>query len=476
MPRLFGTNGVRGVVGETMTEELALSLGRALGTWLRESPAWPMHAARPRVLVGRDARGSGAMLSAAVSAGILASGVDVLDAGVASTPALQYAVKERPGLDAGVVVTASHNPSRFNGIKFCRGDGREMVPDEEEEVEAILFARRFNRAPWDDQGTLTQTTDVVDRYVAATVARVDRDVILAARPTVAVDTANGAASEALPRILAGIGCRVVSLNAHADGAFPGHPSEPTEEHAGDLATLVERHHAICGVMVDGDGDRAVFLDENGTFVPGEKSLALLAERAVLRAGGGTVCTPVSSSSVVQAVVENVGGQVIHTVVGSPKVAAAMVKTNAVLGGEENGGVIFPDHQHTRDAGITAARMVQLLMEEQRPLSELVARLPGRTMTKRRIEVPDEEKQRVMAQFLEMAKSGSLPGGLEAIAVDETDGVKVVLEGGWVLVRPSGTEPMVRVYAEAPADADAVWLADSFMEVVARLAQAKAASA
>lgn len=464
MPRLFGTNGVRGVVGEDMTPELALSLGRALGTWLQEQTHWPLGAVRPRVVVGTDHRTSGRMLANATSAGLLASGCDVLDVGAAPTPAIQYEVKALEQVAAGVIITASHNPPAFNGIKFCRADGREMTPDLEEEIEEILFGERFHDAPWDLQGERFQVDGTTDRYHDGIMKVVDVERIRAGRFTVAVDTANGAGCASLPRLLTGLGCRVVTLNAQPDGTFPGHPSEPSPQHAGDVQALVGRIGAHLGVMVDGDADRAVFIDEAGTYVHGDKTLALMAARWVERNGGGKVCTPVSSSSCVEELVKAVGGEVVYTVVGSPKVAKAMVDEDAIFGGEENGGLIFPEHQYTRDAAMTVAAVLEYLAESGSPFSALVARVPRKEVVKLKIGVKDGDKQAVLDGVQAAVRAGDVPGGVVVQSIDDRDGVKVYLEGGWVLVRPSGTEPIMRIYAEADEALRAEGLAEGFRDL------------
>ncbi len=451
-----------------MTPDLAMGLGRAMGDWLQGDDPWPVSGARPCVVVGRDARGSGEMLQSACTAGLLAAGCDVLDAGVAPTPAIQYSVRQLAEVDLGVIITASHNPAPFNGLKVCRGDGREAEPEQEERIEARYFGEKPHGRSWREHGALRLLDGVLARYEDAVAAQVDVRSIQAAAPVVVVDTANGAACVSLPRLLGRIGCRVVSLNAHPDSAFPGHPSEPTEEYSGDVQALVKRHGALCGVMVDGDGDRAVFLDEEGRFVPGEKSLALLAADAVKKQGGGTVCTPVSSSSVVELAVREAGGVTRYCVVGSPKVARAMVDSDAVFGGEENGGIIVPDHQHTRDGAIAAARLIELLVTSDRPLSQVVARLPKRAMLKRKVPVAAEDMAPLVQVFADKAEAGSLPGEYEKVRVDGTDGVKLYMEGGWVLVRASGTEPLVRLYTEAETEELAAAMADTFETFLGQL--------
>ncbi|MBW3583400.1 MAG: phosphoglucosamine mutase [Euryarchaeota archaeon] len=468
MPRLFGTNGVRGIVGESMTPELALDLGRALGTWLHERCPWDHHGERPGVVIGTDFRTSAHALSSAVAAGLLSTGCDVLDVGQAPTPAIQFETKHREQVAVGVIVTASHNPPEWNGIKFCRGDGREMEPDHEEDIEEILFSRSFYAAAWDDQGSPMTVSGCVRRYHEGVKAQVDVEAIRARGFTVAVDTANGAGSVSLPFLLRELGCRVFTLNAQPDGTFPGHPSEPVPENAVDLMSMVERRRCDLGVLVDGDADRAIFIDEKGQYVWGDQSLALVAAEIVRRHDGGVVCTPVSSSSCVEEMVGSAGGKVQYTIVGSPKVARAMVDVQAVFGGEENGGLIYPPHQYSRDAGMAAALMLDILAKTDRPLSALVSEVPKKSVVKLKTHVDDTQKGYLLAAFKDKLESDGAPTGYTIREVDARDGVKAYLKEGWVLVRPSGTEPIMRVYAESGDEAVSKKMAETFLRFLESL--------
>ena len=437
MTRLFGTNGIRGVVGQDMTADLAVKVGRAIGTFFGGGS----------VALARDTRLSGPMLARAAASGLMSAGSEVIDLGIVPTPCAQYFVAKSGPLKGAVVVTASHNPREFNGLKGIDPHGMEMRREDEEAIEAIIFEDRFRVAPWSEVGSIRSDDSGIHRYLEGIRAKVDVDAIRKRGLTVVVDPGNGAGCLATPYLLRSLGCRVLSLNGQPDGAFPGRMPEPTVENLGDLLRLVSEVRADLGVAHDGDADRAIFVDDKGSFVDGDKSLALLA-RAAIHSRGGTVVTPVSTSTLIEDVVRAAGGTVLRTRVGSPIVARTMFETGAAFGGEENGGVIFPDHQFCRDGAMALAKMLELLAREGRSLSSLAAALPRYYIKKANVPVPLEGRDEVLKALVEFAQGRKL---------DTTDGVKILESDGAVLVRPSGTEPVFRVYAEGrtPERADAL---------------------
>jgi phosphomannomutase / phosphoglucomutase len=427
MTRLFGTNGIRGVIGPDMNAELAVKVGRAIGTFFGGGP----------VALARDTRLSGPMLARAAASGLMSAGCEVIDLGIAPTPCAQYHVAKSGALKGAVVVTASHNPREFNGLKAIDARGMEMRREDEEAIESIFFEERFRVAPWSEVGSIRSDDTAVPRYLEAIRGKVDVDAIRKAAFTVVVDPGNGAGCLSAPYLLRSLGCRVISLNGQPDGAFPGRMPEPIPQHLGDLMRLVPEIHANLGIAHDGDADRAVFVDDEGSFLMGDKSLALLAQAAI-RGHGGTVVTPVSTSSLIEDVVRAAGGTVVRTRVGSPIVARTMFETGAAFGGEENGGVIFPDHQFCRDGAMAAAKMLELLAHTGKRLSSLAAELPLYHIKKANVPVPAEKRDAVLKSIVAFAKGRK---------VDTTDGLKILETDGAVLIRPSGTEPIFRVYAE-----------------------------
>ena len=424
--RLFGTNGVRGEVGKDMHPDLVLRIGMALGSLRGGS-----------ILVGRDTRTSGPALSSALQAGLMATGCRVADAGVLPTPALQYAVAKV--YDAGAMVTASHNPPEYNGVKIIDTDGTEMGDDEIILLEDRILADRIPTVPWNRVGTISPAPHIPEEYVQGVCSYFPGGE--GEGMTVVVDPGSGAGCATTPAIMTGLGCRVHTLNARMDGTFPGRDPEPTAETLAPLAEMVKATGAAFGAAHDGDADRTVFVDGKGRYLEENREFAMIA-RHLLRNRRGTIVMPVSTSRLVEKVACASGCRVDYTPVGSIYVARRMREllaagTPVVMGGEGNGGLIFPDHQFCRDGGMTAAMMVSLLSSTGQSLSALADELPAMILIKEKIRSP---RARDAVAALEKAFSGE--------DLDRTDGIRLNRDDAWALVRPSGTEPLLRILVEA----------------------------
>lgn len=452
--RLFGTNGIREVVGGTLDARFVTDIVGAIAE---------VHEGKGTAIVGTDARTSSPALGR-IAAGTLAmAGMDVLELGILPTPAIQYNV---PRLHASfaVVITASHNPPEFNGIKGIAADGLEFPRELEERVEAAYAARRGRTVDFARVGTITPVPDGASRYVDGILSCVNVDRIRQRKLRVLVDCGNGTSTVSSPLLLQKLGVRYVALNATFDGTFPGHLSEPTEANVAGTVRTVTAVGADFGVVHDGDADRSVFIDEKGRYIPGEKMLALFAREAVRAHPGGLVVTPVTSSDAVAEVIAPFGGSVLFTRVGSPVVARAMQEHKAVMGGEENGGLIFADHQLARDGAVTLAKVSEILATTGQPLSELIDSLPPYHLVKEKVACPVPLRAKLL---------DAVPGLLDADSggeVTRIDGVKVRTSKGWVLVRPSGTEPLCRIFAESRDRAVAEELARGTARRVASLVE------
>ncbi len=433
MGKLFGTFGVRGIANEKITPEFALKMGMAFGTMLKREGR-----KRPLVVVGRDPRVSGEMLKEALISGLLSIGVDVINVGIAPTPAIQFACRYFR-TDGGAVITASHNPPEYNGIKLLEPNGLGLKKEREAVVEELFFNENFDRAKWHDIGEIREE-DIIRPYLDAIKSRVDMEAIKRRRPFVVVDTSNGAGSLTLPYLLRELGCKVVSVNAQPDGHFPARNPEPNEENLRSFMKIVKALGADFGVAQDGDADRAVFIDENGNFIQGDKTFALVVKAMLQENGGGLVVTTVATSHIIDELAKQYNGKVIKTKVGDLIVSRALLEHNGLVGGEENGGVIFPDFVLGRDGAMTTAKIVEIFAKSGKKFSELIDELPRfyQVKTKRHI---SGDRHAAVEKVAELAEQ-------RGFRLDTTDGTKILFDDGWVLVRASGTEPIIRIFAEA----------------------------
>lgn len=424
--KLFGTNGVRGIVGKDLTPALVFAIGESLGT-LRKG----------NIAIGRDTRTSGNTLVSAIKAGLLATGCDVVDCGILPTPALQYLVKEQ--FDGGAMITASHNPPEYNGVKIIESDGTEMGDEETLKLEDVLFKRSFSTISWNQSGHESYCPHLIEKYITGIVSHFpDKP---GTGMTIVVDPGSGPACLTTPVILRKMGCRVITLNGIMDGSFPGRLPEPSIEGLKGLSDLVISSKAVFGVAHDGDADRAVFIDEHGKFVEENQEFALVAQH-ICQQTRGTIVTPVSTGQIVETVTKKLGSSIVYTPVGSIYVARTMRSLieqgeNVIFGGEGNGGLIFPDHQFCRDGGMTAAMMVSIVSSTGKKLSELVNRLPHRYIIKDKISSP-------FGPLILKSLSSLFPQD----RIDQTDGVKIIRLDSWALVRESGTEPIIRIIIDA----------------------------
>ena len=427
--KLFGTNGIRGLVNVELTPEMAVKVGCAIGTFF----------GRKNLLLGHDARTSGGMFSKAVISGLTAAGCNVFFAGMAPTPALQFAVKNHR-FDGGVIITASHNPPEYNGIKVIWSDGIETSHEQEVEIENIYFDNKMVFAEWDKLGTVQDQPGINDEYVQAIKSHVNPKKIAQKRFHVVVDPANSVGGLTGPQLLRELGCKVTSLNANIDGTFPGRMPEPRPESLTDLSATVKALGADVGVAFDGDADRSIFADEKGVIYWGDKTFAVVIKQFLIKNKGAKIVTPVSSSTLIKDTVEAYNGELVWTKVGSVTVSQKMKELNAKLGGEENGGVFYGPHQAVRDGAMTTALLLDIMAQTGKKLSELVAEQPQYFIEKGKIECPDDKKDALLRKLHEQVKGEN---------ISTIDGVKIWFsDSSAILIRPSGTEPVFRLYAEA----------------------------
>ena len=427
--KLFGTNGIRGTVNKELTPEKATKIATATGTFF----------GKRNLLLGYDARTSGPMLAKAVTAGLTATGCNVYLAGMVTTPALQYAVKNHR-MDGAVIITASHNPPEYNGIKVIWNDGIEISHQQEKEIERIYFEDKPILANWNKLGAEHDFAVANDEYIEAVKKHVNVSEITQKHYHIVVDAANSVGSLTAPQLLRELGCKVTTINANIDGTFPGRMPEPRPENLTELATTVKAVKADFGVAFDGDADRSIFVGENGEVYWGDKTFAVIEKDFLMENPKAKIVTPVSSSTLIKDVAEAFKGELVWTKVGSVTVSQTMKEVKAKLGGEENGGVFYGPHQSVRDGAMTTALILGIMAKTGKTLSELIAEQPRYFLEKGKVACPEEKKEKVLEKLVEQVKGAN---------VSTIDGVKIWFEvKSAILVRPSGTEPVYRLYAEA----------------------------
>lgn len=445
MKRLFGTFGVRRLANTELTPEFASKIAASYGTLVKG-----------KVAVGGDTRTSTEMIKHAVISGLLSSGCDVIDLGILPTPALQFAVRNY--YDGGVMITASHNPPKYNGIKLMDSYGIGTPDDMEIKIEDMFFNDNPDRVAWNEIGEVEKNEGLLEEYIQNVIDRVDADAIRQAKLKVIVDCGSGAACFTTPYLLRKLGCEVLTMNCQPDGFFPGRDPEPTEPNLKELIEVVKATGADIGIAHDGDADRTICINEKGEFVFGDKSFALVEKYMLKENNGGLIVTTVATSSAIYDIANEYNGEVTATKVGDLIVARELKNKDGLFGGEENGGLIFPDFVYGRDAALSTAKIIEIISKTGKPLSKLIEELPVYYSEKMKIECPDELKQEVMQKVAEETSE---------FEVDTTDGVKIFKEEGWVIIRPSGTEPIFRCFAEAKTKADAKKMAEWGISLISK---------
>jgi phosphoglucosamine mutase len=444
---LFGTSGLRGLVNVDLTPCLAVRVGMALGTFIRTG----------KVFVARDTRASGLMLEDALVSGLMACGVDTYCCGILPTPVLAYlTVKLRA--NAGLMVTASHNPPQYNGIKIFDMDGMAYDEERQGKLEKIIESGDFRLADWRNLGRV-EYGDESQLYVDMVL----KSIKLGKKWRVVVDPGCGATSHIAPKIFQKLGCDVKAINSQPDGFFPCRSPEPNAESLKPLSKIVKGLSADLGVAYDGDGDRAAFIDERGAFVDFDRVLAAYAAYVLKRSGGGAVVTNVEASMCLEKIVEPFGGKVVRTRVGDVYVAEAVKKFGAVFGGEPCGAWIHPKHHYCPDGILSSVLLLQALEDEGKSLSEFVADAPSYPIVRKNIHCRNEVKHLAVKRAEDLLKR-AFP---DYNQISTVDGVRLSLRDGWVLIRASGTEPLIRLTAEGESLKTAEAIMDRALAAVKR---------
>ena len=420
--KLFGTSGIRGLIGLEVTCELALNVGKSLAYYLGNEGS---------VVIGYDTSTTNQMLDQAICAGLLESGVDVIKIGMVPTPLVGYAT-EKLDADAGVMLTASHNPSQYNGIKLWNKNGMAYTSSQEARIEEIYANKDYISVEWENVGKLTVNEEIKGKYIDDLVDMVDIKEGL----KVVVDCASGAGSEISPLVFRKAGCEVTTLNSQPDGFFPGRNPEPNAENLQTLMKTVVAIGADLGIAHDGDADRMITVDENGNISPFDSLLALISKQF-----DGDIVTTVDAGLCMD---ESVKGEVIRTAVGDVNVAEVIIERDASFGGEPSGTWLHPDFCMCPDGILSGLRMAEIVSRDGK-LSELLAEIPSYPNIREKITCSKEAKIKVMENMEDLLKDAFD----DIVDVNSLDGVRLTFaDDSWVLVRPSGTEDYIRITLES----------------------------
>ena len=433
---MIGVSGMRGTIGGSLSPRVVQRMAGAFAKWLRQR-----HGDRPSVVVGRDSRPSGQFVRDTAVGALVAAGLEVIDLGIVTTPGVAMQVLHR-GANAGLIITASHNPIEWNGLKFLDEKGAAPPPADVAEIRAIYDAEESDMVPVDQlvQPVSDPTTHAL--HVKKVLDRIDVLGVSTKAFKVVVDSVNGAGCITSATMLSKLGCRLVHLYNTPDGQFP-HEPEPTRANLTKLCDEVKRQKAAVGFAQDPDADRLAIVDEKGNYIGEEYSLALAAKFVLGKKKGqnAVAVTNQSTSRMLDDVAAENGARVVRTPVGEANVIDAIIRENAIIGGEGNGGVIDPRIVPGRDSLVGMAYVLQLMAESGKPLSELVAEIPSYTIVKDKLPLPRKEDAAPAITAVAKQYAGE--------QVDTSDGVRVDWPDAWVSARPSNTEPILRIIAEAP---------------------------
>ncbi len=425
MAKFFGTNGIRGIFSEDFTLEFVHDMTLAIGTYFEKGP----------VLIGFDGRDSSPVICKIVSSALNSIGIDCNIAGIVPTPCLEFAVKTL-GYSGGIMITASHNPPQYNGIKPAAKDGVEISREDELIIENIYLQKSWikNSKIWGITGKEERT---IETYLKGIISQVDSKLIKSKNFKVVLDLGNGAQAVSAPDFCKIMQCETFLINQNIDGRFPGRGSEPTPQNLSELSRSVIENNADVGIAFDGDGDRSIFCDNKGIILTGDKSALVLIKHILKKNPNSLIVTCLNSGSNIEIISKKFNSKVIRTKVGSVEVSRKMVPIDALIGFEENGGFMYGKHNQVRDGCMTLALMLDLLATSE-TLSEEIENLPSSFTTKDKVSCSAEKVSKLISSLTEEFPSS-----------DTTDGIKITIDSkNWVMIRPSGTEPIVRIYAES----------------------------
>jgi phosphomannomutase len=431
---IITVSGLRGIVGENLTPEVAAAYGRAFGSFLRTKTIDKNR--RLTVCIGRDSRPSGQTLAASVAAGLVSAGIDCVDLGLVTTPTVGIMVRHL-GCAGGVIITASHNPSPYNGVKLLLDNGMAPPPQIAENIKSIFLQKNFVATESGNLGKITSDNQADAVHIARVLSTIEPEIIAAKKFTVVLDSVNGAGARPGIKLLERLGCKIIPLNFESTGLF-AHPPEPTAENLTGLCQTVKDAGADVGFAQDPDADRLAIVDETGSYIGEEYTLALAA-KLIFSHKTGAAATNLSTSRMIDDIAKAAAGKVFRTPVGEANVASKMIEHNCVIGGEGNGGVIDLRVGPIRDSLVAMALVLQLMSQTGKTVSRLVGEIPHYYMTKHKFPADKEQTKLILDAAKRLFKDA---------VINTSDGCRFDLHDAWIHIRASNTEPIVRVIAEA----------------------------
>jgi len=443
MAKFFGTNGIRGVFPDDFNLEFIHDMTLSIGTYFEKGP----------ILIGYDGRDSSPLICKLITSTLNSIGIDCNIAGLVPTPCLEYAVKSL-GYSGGIMITASHNPPQYNGIKPAGKDGVEISREDELLIEDIYLKKNWLSNP-EKWGTTEEETRSIETYLNGIKSHVNSKLIESKSFKVVLDLGNGAQAVSAPDFCKKVNCETILVNETIDGTFPGRGSEPTPQNLSVLSKTVIENQADFGIAFDGDGDRSIFCDNLGNILTGDRSALILIQHILTKNPNSLVVTCLNSGTNTEVLTEKYNSKVIRTKVGSVEVSRKMLSTNALIGFEENGGFMFGNHNQVRDGCMSLALMLDLLAFTDNTLSDQISKLPPSFTTKDKIQCSSQDAKQIISSLkTEFPES------------DLSDGIKIIIDSkNWVMIRPSGTEPIIRIYAESESQEKLEALMIKFLQKV-----------
>ncbi|MDC0438075.1 phosphoglucosamine mutase [Nitrosopumilus sp.] len=443
MAKFFGTNGIRGVFPDDFNLEFIHDMTLSIGTYFEKGP----------ILIGYDGRDSSPLICKIITSTLNSIGINCNIAGLVPTPCLEYAVKSF-GYSGGIMITASHNPPQYNGIKPAGKDGVEISREDELLIEDIYLKKNWLSNP-EKWGTTEDETRSIETYLNGIKSHVNSKLIESKSFKVVLDLGNGAQAVTAPDFCKKVNCETILVNETIDGKFPGRGSEPTPQNLSVLSKTVVENQADFGIAFDGDGDRSIFCDNLGNILTGDRSALILIQHILTKNPNSLVVTCLNSGTNTEVLTEKYNSKVIRTKVGSVEVSRKMLSTNALIGFEENGGFMFGKHNQVRDGCMSLALMLDLLAIADNTLSYQISKLPQSFTTKDKIQCSSQDAKQIISSLkTEFPES------------DLSDGIKIIMDSkNWVMIRPSGTEPIVRIYAESESQEKLEALMIKFLQKV-----------